>query len=69
MPGISLDSLTGGIELATYGELRVYADNGYLVGNVTHAAGYIGMPYGLPKLPACEMNTIVAWVNQGKKNN
>jgi hypothetical protein len=60
---------SGGNELATFGEQKVYADNGFLVGNVTHAPGYIGMPYGLPKLPACEMNTIVAWVHQGTKNN
>jgi hypothetical protein len=60
---------SGGIDLSSYSKLKVYADNGYLVGNVTHAPGYVGMPYGLPKLPACEVNTIVAWVNQGTKNN
>ena len=60
---------SGGIDLSTYAKLKVYADNGYLVGNVTHAAGYVGMPYGLPKLPSCEINTIVAWVDQGTKNN
>ncbi|HEY4108847.1 hypothetical protein [Puia sp.] len=60
---------SGGINLSTYTALKVYADNGYLVGNVTHAPGYVGMPYGLPKLPDCEIFTFVAWVNQGAKNN
>ena len=60
---------SGGINLNTYVNLKVYADNGYLVGNVTHAAGYPGMPYGKPPLPACEINTIVAWVHQGALNN
>ena len=60
---------SGGIDLSSYTKLKVYADNGYLVGNVTHASGYIPMPYGLPMLPACEVNTISAWVHQGTKNN
>jgi len=60
---------SGGIDLSTYTKLKVYADNGFLVGNVTHSPGYVGMPYGLPMLPSCEVNTIVAWVHQGTKNN
>jgi mono/diheme cytochrome c family protein len=60
---------SGGIDLSTYTALKGWANNGYLVGNVTHASGYVGMPYGLPKLPSCEVNTIVAWVNQGAPNN
>jgi hypothetical protein len=62
---------SGGIDLSTYAKLKVYADNGYLVGNVTHNPNpmYHPMPYGLPELPACEINTIVAWVNQGAQNN
>jgi hypothetical protein len=60
---------SGGIDLSTYARLKVYAGNGYLVGNVTHAPGYIGMPYGLPKLDSCEVNAIVALVHQGAQNN
>lgn len=60
---------SGGINLDGYTNLKVYADNGYLSGNISHAPGYIGMPYGKPKLPDCEVNTVVAWVNQGVKNN
>ena len=60
---------SGGILLEGYTNLKVYADNGYLAGNVSHAPGYVGMPYGLPKLPDCEVNTILAWVHQGAHNN
>lgn len=60
---------SGGIPLYTYSQLKGYADAGFLVGNVTQATGYIGMPYLLPALPACETNTIVAWVHQGAPNN
>jgi hypothetical protein len=60
---------SGGIALYTYGQLKAYVDNEYLLGEINHATGYIGMPYLLPKLPDCELNTIVAWVNAGAPNN
>jgi hypothetical protein len=60
---------SGGILLQGYSNLATWAHNGYLVGNVTHANGYVPMPYDAPMLPACEVNTIVAWVNQGTLNN
>ncbi len=61
---------SGGILLEGYVNLSKWANNGYLVGNVTHAPGYIPMPYGqAQKISACEINRIIAWVNQGSKNN
>jgi hypothetical protein len=60
---------SGGILLQGYSNLLVWAQNGYLVGCVTHAPGFVPMPYLLPALPACEMNTIAAWVHQGANNN
>jgi|SRR5579871_710776 len=60
---------SGGINLDGYTNLKTWADNGYLVGNVRHDPGFIGMPYGEAKLPDCEINKIVAWVNQGALNN
>ena len=58
---------SNGISLEGYNNTRGWADAGYLVGNIKHDQGFIGMPYGKPKLPACEINTIVAWVNQGEQ--
>ena len=58
-----------GIRLDTYANLKVFAGNGFLVSAVTQNGVVTPMPYGLPKLPACEVNTIVAWVNQGAPDN
>lgn len=60
---------SGGIDLSTYSKLKVYADNGQLVGVVNHLPGYIGMPYNLPKMGDCNVNKITAWVHQGAQNN
>jgi len=60
---------SGGISLYTYGQLKAYADNGMLLADITHAPGAVGMPYLLPKLPDCEINTILAWVLAGTPNN
>lgn len=58
-----------GIRLDTYTSLKVFASNGFLSAAVQHTGTVTPMPYGLPQLPSCEVNTIVAWVNQGMLNN
>lgn len=58
-----------GIKLDTYSSLKVFASNGFLSAAVQHTGTVTPMPYGLPQLPSCEVNTIVAWVNQGMQNN
>jgi hypothetical protein len=60
---------SGGILLEGYSNLAPWAADGYLAGCITHAPGYIGMPYQEPELPDCELNTIVAWIHQGALNN
>ncbi len=60
---------SGGISLDTYAGLKKYADNGFLRGNITHAPGYIGMPYGRPKLDDCSINKIIDWINRGAQND
>jgi hypothetical protein len=57
--GIDLENSDSG-----YQAVSGWAMAGYLVGNVTHASGYVGMPYGKPKLDDCEINKIIAWVNR-----
>ncbi|HXB07894.1 MAG TPA: hypothetical protein VNW04_12270 [Puia sp.] len=58
-----------GIRLDTYANLKVFASNGFLSAAVEHTGTVTPMPYGLPKLPDCEVNTIAAWVDQGALNN
>jgi hypothetical protein len=60
-------AFSNGISLEGYDNTKGWADLGYLIGNVRHDAGFIAMPYGKPALPACEINTMVAWVNQGEQ--
>ena len=60
---------SGGILLEGYANLKPYATNGQLVGNISWAPGYVDMPYGGSKLPSCEINTIIDWVNRGALNN
>lgn len=67
--GANSNAGSGGITLEGYNNIKSYVNQGYVVGNVTHAAGFVAMPYGKPKLPDCEVNTIVAWVHQGALNN
>ncbi len=60
---------SGGINLQDFKTLKGYAENGQLYGNISHAPGYIGMPYGQAKMPDCEINKILDWINQGAPNN
>ncbi len=60
---------SGGVILEGHDSLTVWAKRGYLRGVVTHAAGFVAMPYGKPTLPDCEMNKIIAWIDQGEADN
>ena len=63
---------SGGINLDGYANLVVWINKGgkdYLIGNITHAPGFVAMPYGLPKLDDCSINKIISWVNNGAQNN
>jgi hypothetical protein len=58
-----------GINLDSYDALKKQADKGDLSNAVRHTGNVTPMPYLLPQLESCEVNKIVAWVNQGTKNN
>ena len=60
---------SGGILLEGYANLKPYALNGDLVGNITYAPGHDPMPENAPMLPSCEINTIIDWVNSGIQDN
>jgi hypothetical protein len=61
-------SLGGGIDLTSYTLVKAQADNGKLLGSVTHAVGYSPMPQG-SKLSDCQINQIKNWINAGTLNN
>jgi hypothetical protein len=60
---------SSGIDLSNFATLQTHVVNGDLVSAVTHTGSVTPMPYELPMLPSCEVNTIVAWVHQGALNN
>ena len=59
----------GGVNLEGFDNLQTYAQNGRLLGSVTHASGYFPMPLGAPKLSDCDLAKIRQWVNNGVLNN
>jgi len=61
-------SLGGNIDLSSYSLVKVQADNGKLLGSVTHAVGYSPMPQG-SKLSDCQITQIKNWISAGALNN
>jgi len=59
----------GNVILEGYNSLKVYADNGKLVGSISHSSGFSSMPQGGSKLSDCTISKISAWVDMGAPNN
>jgi len=60
---------SGNVSLDSYTNLKIYADNGKLMGVISHASGYSPMPQGGNKMSSCEISTIQTWINNGTLNN
>lgn len=60
---------SGGILLEGYDNIKPYAQDGRLYGNVAHLPGYVPMPYESQKLDDCTINKILDWTLQGSPNN
>lgn len=59
----------GIISLEGYANLKTYADDGRLMGVITHAAGFPAMPQGGTKLNDCTISVIQTWIDNGALNN
>lgn len=59
----------GGVTLDTYAGVKTVADNGKLIGVISHANGFPAMPKGGAKLSDCNINKIKGWINRGTLNN
>ena len=59
----------GNVNLEGFANLKSFADNGMLIGVITHAPGFPPMPQGGNKLNACDIMNIQTWINQGALNN
>lgn len=62
-------SAQGNVVLATYNDVKAYAQSGALVGVIKHSSGYSPMPKGGNKLKACDIRKIELWVANGMPNN
>jgi hypothetical protein len=63
------NSASGGIRLDGYDAVKIYVNNGSLMGSIRHASGYSAMPKNGSKLSTCEINKIQAWIDSGSLNN
>lgn len=62
-------SPSGGISLAGYPNIVTVANNGKLLGSITHSTGYVAMPQNSNKLSTCQIAQIRKWINDGTPNN
>lgn len=65
----SSSSMGGGIKLQNYADVKTQADNGKLIGTITHASGYKPMPEGSKKMADCYIEVLQKWVKAGAPNN
>jgi mono/diheme cytochrome c family protein len=61
--------LGGNVKLQDYADVKLRADDGKLVGTISHAQGYVTMPQGAPRLNDCTISTVRIWVEQGAQDN
>ena len=59
----------GNITLEGHANFVTYAQNGRLLGAINHQSGFVPMPQNAPKLNACNIAKIEAWVAAGALNN
>ncbi len=59
----------GGVDLGSYEDVLVYANNGRLSGAINHEAGFAPMPALNPKLDSCDIYLIDKWIDEGALNN
>ncbi|MDQ3291528.1 MAG: hypothetical protein M3Q05_09590 [Bacteroidota bacterium] len=60
---------SGGVILDNYAEVQKVANNGRLLGAISHAPGYTPMPLGGTKISDCEIASIKNWIDKGTPNN
>jgi mono/diheme cytochrome c family protein len=59
----------GGVVLDGYPNVKTLADNGRLMGAITHSNGFSPMPKNAPMLRACDIEAIRLWIENGSQNN
>lgn len=62
-------SQQGGVNLEGYDNFLLYAENGRLMGSISHAPGYEPMPLGGAKMTSCDISKFQVWIDSGAPNN
>lgn len=65
----SNSSLGGSIKLENYADVKLRADDGSLLGSITHATGFSPMPKGGGKLDDCSLTWFTLWIAAGSPDN
>jgi len=60
---------SGGIRLDSYSAVKSVAENGSLIGVISHQTGYPAMPKGGNQLPDCNITQVKKWIANGAPNN
>jgi mono/diheme cytochrome c family protein len=60
---------SGGVVLSDYAGVKQQAQNGKLIGTITHSGGFSPMPQNAPQLSDCKINAIRSWIDSGALNN
>jgi len=61
--------VNAGVTLDSYSNVLIQVNNGNIIGAITHASGYVPMPFDGGSLSDCDIATIKAWINEGAPNN
>ncbi|MBP7239329.1 MAG: hypothetical protein KBA14_03825 [Saprospiraceae bacterium] len=59
----------GNVILEGYDNLKVYVDNGKLLGSMKQASGFEPMPQNAPKIGDCDIAKTEQWILDGALNN
>jgi hypothetical protein len=63
------NNMSGGINLETYSDVKIQANNTRLLLSITHDSQVSPMPKGGGKLTICEIGSLRNWINEGTKDN
>ena len=65
----SSTSNAGGVDLEGYTNLKIWVDNGRLLGSMKQDGSASPMPKAAAKMAQCDIDKVEAWIIQGSKNN
>jgi mono/diheme cytochrome c family protein len=60
---------SGGVVLADYAGVKKQAQNGKLIGTITHSGGFSPMPQNAQQLSDCKIIAIRSWIDSGALDN